>query len=226
VAEGRWTGEKKARIRDSRVKGTRNLVAGLRALPSRPRVLVCASAVGFYGDRGDEVLDEASAPGGDFLAGVCREWEAEAAAAEGLGVRVVHLRLGVVLGRGGALRRMLLPFRLGVGGTLGSGRQWFPWIHVEDAAGLFLHAAAAEGLRGPVNAVAPAPCTNREFTKALGRVLRRPTVLPAPRFGVRLALGEFADLLFASARVLPRAALASGYAFRFPGLEEAIRASV
>ncbi|MCK6481385.1 MAG: TIGR01777 family oxidoreductase [Planctomycetes bacterium] len=226
VAEGRWNPEKKARIRDSRVKGTRHLVEALRALPRRPRVLVAASAVGFYGDRGDEVLAEDAAPGADFLASVCRDWEEMARGAEALGVRTVMLRIGVVLGRGGALRRMLLPFRLGLGGPLGDGRQWMPWIHVEDVVGLLLHAAREEGMRGPVNAAAPGACTNREFTRALGRVLRRPAILPAPRFGLRLAFGEFADILFASTRAVPRAALAAGYSFRHPEVEGALRASV
>jgi uncharacterized protein len=226
VAEGRWTPEKKARIRDSRVKGTRNLVAALRGLAVRPKVLVSASAVGLYGDRGDEVLEESAAPGSDFLASVCRDWEAMAMEAGPLGVRVVVVRIGVVLGKGGALRRMLLPFRLGVGGRLGNGRQWMPWIHVDDVVGLMLFAAGNPAVRGPLNGAAPGACTNAEFTKALGRVLRRPTLFPAPRFGLRLALGEFADILFASGRVAPRAALAAGYAFVHPEVEGALRASV
>lgn len=226
VAEGRWNPGKKALIRDSRVLGTRNLVEGIAAMETRPRVLVAASAVGFYGDRGDEELAEEAAPGEDFLARTCAAWEAEAAKAAAHGVRVVHLRIGVVLGKGGALRKMLLPFRLGVGGTLGSGRQWMPWIHVEDVAGLALHAARTPSLSGPVNAVGPRPVTNREFTKALGRVLRRPTLLPVPRFGLRLLFGEFADILFASQRVLPAAAAGSGYAFRHPDVEGALRAAV
>ena len=224
VAEGRWSPEKKRRIRESRVLGTRNLVAGIAAAKARPKVLVSASAVGFYGDRGEEPLAETAAPGSDWLAGVCAEWEAEGAKARDLGVRVVHLRIGIVLGKGGgALSRMLLPFRLGVGGTLGSGSQWMPWIHRDDVVGLLLWAAAKDDLSGPVNGAAPGEATNREFTKALGRVLRRPTVLPAPRFGLRLAFGEFADLLFASQRVVPKAALDAGYRFAFPEVEGALR---
>jgi hypothetical protein len=227
VAEGRWTGAKKRRIRDSRVLGTRRLVDAIAAAKARPRVLVAFSAVGYYGDRGDEELTESSAQGNDFLAGVCVAWEAEAARARDCGVRVVHLRLGVVLGEGGgALAKMLLPFRLGLGGPLGNGRQWMPWVHRDDVVGLALHAAASESTTGPVNAVGPGPATNREFTKALGRVLRRPTLLPAPRFALRIAFGEFADVLFASQRVVPGAALGSGYAFRHGSVEGALRASV
>ncbi len=227
VAEGRWTAAKKGRIRDSRVLGTRRLVEAIAAAKARPRVLVAASAVGLYGDRGDEELTESSGSGRDFLAEVCAAWEAEAARARDCGVRVVHLRIGVVLGEGGgALAKMLLPFRLGLGGTLGSGRQWMPWVHRDDVVGLALHAAGNGSLAGPVNAVGPAPATNREFTKALGRVLRRPTLLPAPRLALRVAFGEFADVLFASQRVLPEAALRSGYTFHHGTVEEAIRASV
>ncbi len=203
VAEGRWTAERKRRIRDSRVLGTRNLVAGLAAQASRPRVLVSASAVGYYGDRGDEELDEGSAAGSGFLAEVCVEWEREAMAAERLGVRVVCVRTGIVLGRsspaaggcagstggcdgaarcarrgGGALGRMLTPFRFGVGGRLGSGRQWMPWIHLDDVVGIMLHACREEGVRGAINAVGPRPVTNAELTRALGRALHRPAILP------------------------------------------------
>jgi len=227
VAEGRWTAEKKRRIRDSRVLGTRNLVAALSAAKARPKVLVSASAVGLYGDRGDEPLTESAAPGRDFLAETCAAWEAEGAKARDLGIRVVHLRIGVVLGPGGgALAKMLLPFRLGVGGVLGSGRQWMPWIHRDDVVGLLLFAAEHGAVTGPVNGVAPGAATNREFTKALGRVLHRPTILPAPRFGLRVAFGEFADVLFASQRVVPKAALDAGYRFVFPEVEGALRDAV
>ncbi len=226
VAGGRWTPERKARIRDSRVKGTRNLVEGMRGLKVRPKVLVSGSAVGYYGDRGDEILDEAAPPGTGFLASVCRDWEAAALEAEPLGVRVVLLRTGLVLGKGGALARMLLPFRLGLGGRLGDGRQWMPWIHVEDHVGLMLLAAGNPALRGPLNGAAPGVCTNREFTGALGRVLHRPTLLPAPRFALRLALGEMAGLLLASNRVVPAAALAAGHPFRHADVEGAMRAAV
>lgn len=224
VASGRWTATKKARIRDSRVLGTRNLVTGIERSKERPRVLVCASAVGFYGSRGDEELDEASAPGTDFLSRVCRDWEAEAAKARALGVRVVLARIGVVLGKGGgALARMLPPFRLGLGGPLGSGRQWFPWIHVEDVVGLLLHAAERGEVDGAMNVVAPEPATNREFTKALAAALRRPAFLPAPAFALRLALGEFAEVLLASQKVRPRAAERTGYRFQHPSVAGALR---
>ena len=226
VAEGRWTAEKKRRIRDSRIHGTRHLVAALGAAKARPKVLVCASAVGLYGDRGEEPLTESAAPGKDFLAEVCAAWEAEAAKARDLGIRVIHLRIGVVLGDGGgALAKLLLPFRLGVGGVLGNGRQWMPWIHREDVVGLALLAAENSAMSGPVNAAAPGAATNREFTMALGRVLHRPTLFPAPRFALRIAFGEFADVLFASQKVVPKAALDAGYRFAFPGVEGALRAA-
>ena len=214
VAEGKWTGEKKRRIRDSRVAGTRNLVAGLAALTNRPRVLVSASAVGYYADRGDEELDERSAPGHDFLAGVCVDWEREATAAAQLGIRVVCVRIGIVLAPGGgALAAMLTPFRLGVGGRLASGRQWMPWIHIKDVAGMMLHASRDEKIRGPMNAVAPHAVTNLDFTRALGHALHRPTVLPMPRALLRIAFGEMSDILIASQRVFPRVAEHGGYAF-------------
>ncbi|NLF72102.1 MAG: TIGR01777 family protein [Candidatus Anammoximicrobium sp.] len=225
VAGGRWTAARKARIRDSRVVGTRNLADTIRRLARKPQVLVSASAIGYYGDRGDEVLDETAPPGGDFLSEVCVAWEREAQAVAEAGVRVVNVRLGVVLGRdGGALPRMLTPFRLGLGSPLGSGRQWMSWIHVQDVVGLMLLAAARGDLQGPLNAAAPQPATNREFTKALGRAVRRPTFLPAVPAGVlQLALGEMAVVLLASQRVTPRRAQAAGYTFEHPDLEEALR---
>jgi uncharacterized protein (TIGR01777 family) len=227
VAARRWSAAQKRRIRESRVFGTRTLVAALGAAKARPKVLVAASAVGFYGDRGEETLAEDAEPGADFLARTCVEWEEESRKAEAHGIRVVRLRLGVVLGKGGgALAKMLFPFKLGVGGVLGDGRQWMPWIHLDDVVGLALHAAADGGPAGALNAVGPAPATNREFTKALGRVLHRPTILPAPRFGMRIVFGEFADILFASQKVVPRAALASGYRFAHGDVESALRASV
>lgn len=225
VAEGRWTVAKKARIRDSRVVGTRNLVAALRGLAVKPRVLISGSAVGYYGDRGDEELNERSPPGNDFLASVCIEWEREAAVAQELGIRVVCLRSGVVLGKGGgALAKMLMPFKMGLGCPLGSGKQYMPWVHIDDLVELMLFAARTESISGPVNGVAPNPVTNREFTKVLGGVLGRPTVMPAvPAFVLRTMVGDMAQMLLGSQRVVPRAALAAGFTFRFPELEPALR---
>jgi hypothetical protein len=224
VAEGRWTAAQKARIRDSRVVGTRNLVQGIAQVSDRPRVLVSASAVGYYGDRGEEELTESASPGRDFLADVCVAWEKEALAAEKLGVRVVTERTGIVLGAGGgALAKMLTPFKLGAGGPLGSGRQWMPWVHVSDLARLYLHAAEHESIRGPMNAVAPHPVRNSEFTKALGRQLRRPAFMPAPYLGLRLLFGEFAQVLFASQRVVPQVALDTGFTFQYPDIAAALK---
>ncbi len=218
VASGRWTKAKMARIRDSRVIGTRNLVAGIRE--AKPRVLVCASATGYYGNRGDEELTEDSPPGGDFLAGVCREWEAEARAS---GIRTVSVRIGIVLGPGGALKKMLLPFKLGVGGRLGSGRQWMSWIHREDLIDLFLHALENESLSGPVLGTGPKPVTNLEFTKTLGRVLGRWTILPMPAWQARILLGKVYEVLFGSQKCRPKRTLESGFVFRHPELEPALR---
>ena len=225
IASGRWSRAKKERIRRSRVEGTRLLSEALSRLSRPPRVLVCASAIGYYGSRGDEVLREESPPGNDFLAGVCREWEGAAEPAARRGIRAVHLRFGVILSAtGGALARMLPPFRLGAGGIAGSGRQVLSWITLDDAVGAIRHALSTEALRGAVNAVAPGPVTNREFTRILGSVLRRPTLLPVPAFALRLAFGEMADaLLLSSARVEPARLLAAGYRFRHPDLETALR---
>lgn len=225
IAAGRWTAAQKARIRDSRVNGTRLLCEALAECEDRPRVLVCASAIGYYGDRGDEVLDETSPSGEGFLAEVCRQWEAAADPAREKGIRVVHLRTGVVLsGEGGALQKMLTPFKLGVGGVVGSGTQYWSWVARDDVAGAIHHAITHEELSGPVNATAPHPVTNREFTKTLGRVLHRPTIFPMPAFAAKLMLGEMADeLLLASTRVLPRRLQDSGFEFRHPELEEALR---
>ena len=225
VTGGRWTAEKKRRIRESRVRSTRLLAETLARLQTRPRVLVCASAVGYYGNRGAEVLTEASAPGTDFLSDVCREWEAAAEPARAAGIRVVHLRFGVVLSaEGGALAQMLTPFKLGIGGQLGSGAHYMSWLALDDAVGMIEHALADESLSGPVNAVAPQPVTNHEFTKTIGRVLGRPTLLPMPAFALRLALGEMADaLLLSSARVEPQRLAAAGYQFKYPQLEGALR---
>lgn len=225
IAAARWTAAVKQRIRDSRVQGTRLLSEALASSPLPPKVLVCASAIGFYGDRGAEELTEESAAGTGFLADVVRDWELATVSARTAGVRVVNLRLGVVLSRdGGALAKMLLPFKLGAGGRVGDGRQYWSWISIDDAAGAIYHALMTGDLSGPVNAVSPHPVTNIEFTKTLGRVLRRPTVFPMPAFAARLALGEMADdLLLASARVFPRQLERTGYPFRQPLLETALR---
>lgn len=222
----RWTETRKQRIRESRVVGTRNLVAAIGALKRRPAALVSASAVGYYGDRGDDILDESQRGGDDFLATLCREWEAEALRAQELGVRTVVARNGIVLAReGGALPRMLTPFRFGLGGRLGDGRHWMPWVHIDDVVGMMLFAARST-LQGPMNAVGPSPVTNAEFTRTLGRVLGRPTVLPVPRFALALAFGEMSRILFDSQRVVPSAAQAAGYAFAHADLAEALRTCV
>ena len=224
VAEGRWTAAQKARIRDSRVIGTQHLVQGIAQAAAKPRVLVSASAVGYYGDRGDEELTEAASPADDFLADVCVEWEREALAARSSGVRVVTARTGIVLGAGGgALAKMLTPFKLGAGGPLGNGRQWMPWVHVADLARLYVHAADHAEIDGPMNAVAPNPVRNSEFTRALGRQLHRPAFMPAPYIGLRILFGEFAKVLFASQRVIPRVALDTGFVFQYPDIAAALR---
>jgi uncharacterized protein (TIGR01777 family) len=224
IAE-RWTAAKKAKIRDSRVKGTQVLCEALTALTPLPKVLVSASAIGYYGDRGAEVLTEDSAPGSGFLAEVCRAWEAATEPAQQRGIRVVRLRFGVVLSAaGGALAKMLPPFRMGLGGVLGSGRQYMSWIVLDDAVAAIHHAIVTNGLQGPTNAVAPQAVTNQEFTTTLGKVLGRPTVLPMPAFAARLLFGEMADeLLLASTRVQPAKLQASEYSFRYPELEPALR---
>ena len=226
VGSGRWTAARKAGIRDSRVNGTRHLCDALAGLARPPKALVCASAVGYYGDRGEETLTEGSPPGAGFLAGVCREWEAASAPAARKGIRVVALRIGMVLSpKGGALPRMLPLFRAGLGGVIGSGRQYVSWVALDDLPHIVLHALERDDLSGPVNAVAPRPVTNREFTEALGKALSRPTPLPVPAFALRLAVGrEMADaLLLASARAVPRRLEESGYRFRFPELGGALR---
>jgi len=225
IAAGRWSAARKARIRASRVEGTRVLAEAVAGADPRPQALLCASAMGFYGDRGDDRLTEASTSGRGFLAEVSREWEEACAPARDRGVRVVNLRFGIVLSAaGGALAKMLLPFRLGAGGAVGSGRQWWSWVALDDAVGAIRHALVTPGLVGPVNVVAPNPVTNAEFTRTLGRVLARPTLLPVPAFAVRLALGEMADaLLLASTRIVPDRLQQTGYAFRHPELEGALR---
>jgi uncharacterized protein (TIGR01777 family) len=225
IATGRWTAEKKARIRDSRVNGTRLLCESLAGLGQPPRVLVSASAIGYYGDRGDEILREESAPGAGFLADVCRAWEAATESAQQRNIRVVNLRIGMVLSSmGGALGKMLVPFRMGLGGIIGSGKQFMSWIAIDDVLGSIACALATDALRGPVNAVAPHPVRNREFTKTLGRILARPTIFPMPAFAAQLAFGEMADdLLLSSTRVEPARLSAAGYNFRYPSLEGALR---
>ena len=224
IAHGRWTEAKKNRIRDSRVGSTRLLTAAIAGLSRPPQVLVCASAIGYYGDRGDELLKEDSPPGDDFLAGVCRAWEEAAEAAARRGVRVVQHRFGMILSTaGGALAKMLLPYRLGAGGPIGTGRQYVSWITLDDALGAIGHALATVTLRGPVNTVSPHPVTSREFARALGRVLHRPAILPLPAFAARLMFGEMADaLLLSSQRVDPARLLSSGYHFLHPDLELAL----
>lgn len=222
---GRWTPEKKTRILGSRVKGTRLLSETLARLARPPRVLVSASATGYYGERGDEVLREESTPGSMFLSEVCREWEAATEPAAQRGVRVAKARIGFVLSAaGGGLARMLLPFRLGVGGKVGSGRQYMSWIAIDDVVGAIMHVANAETLQGAVNFTAPSPVTNLEFTKTLGRVLSRPTLFPVPAFAVRLVFGQMAqEVLLASTRVEPARLKATLYQFRYPELEGALR---
>jgi uncharacterized protein len=222
---GLWTRAKRRRIRESRVVGTRRVVEGLRRVAPGPAVLVNASAVGFYGDTGEEVCDETSAPGEGFLADVVRAWEAEALRAEDFGVRVVLLRIGFVLGRGGALRLITPLFRMGLGGKLGKGRQWMSGVHVEDVACMALRALEDPTLCGPMNAVMPEPFRNVEFTRALGRALRRPTPFPVPSAVLRLALGPLAGLMLDSCRVVPGKAMAAGYAFRHATLDAALRAA-
>jgi hypothetical protein len=220
----RWTDTVKARLRESRILSTRNLVAGIGAARQRPAVLVSGSAVGYYGSRGDEILEEGASPGTGFLAELCRDWEAEAARAKEVGVRVVESRTGIVLGpRGGALSRMLPPFKMFVGGPLGDGRQWMSWIHIDDLVGTLLHAVKTEGLEGPVNATAPTPVANAEFSRILGKVLSRPSALALPSFVLRGLLGEFAEVLLGGQRVIPRKLEVSGFRFRFPDLETALR---
>ena len=223
IVARRWTEEQKKVIRDSRVLTTRTLVEAFRSLDRRPAIFVCGSAVGFYGDRGNDLLEETASAGDDFLSGVCQEWESEAARASELGIRVVQVRTGVVLSAdGGALRKMLAPFKLGLGGRLGSGKQWFPWIHIKDIVGIFRHAMLTPAVEGPVNGVAPEAATNAEFTSQLARVLHRPAFLPVPEFALRALMGEMAEAVFSSQRVVPRAALESKYEFHYPLLTSAL----
>ncbi len=221
LAEGRWTEAKKKRFWDSRVRSTSLLARTLASLQRRPRVMVCASGIGFYGDRGDEVLTEDSPAGTGFVADLCRAWEDAAAPATAAGIRVVHMRLGIVLAHcGGALAKMLTPFRLGLGGVIGNGRQYVGWIALEDVIGAVTHLIEKSQLAGAVNFVAPQEITNRQLTKTLGQVLHRPTVLAIPALAARLAFGEMAkELLLASERVMPRRLLDDGFIFQYPQLQ-------
>lgn len=222
---GRWTEEKKRKIRDSRVKGTSNLAKALAQAPQRPKALIVASAVGYYGDRGTENLREQSPPGKGFLPDVCQQWEAAAQAAANAGIRTAHTRFGIVLTKkGGALPAMLTPFRLGLGGRVGSGTQYWSWIHLQDVVGAILHVMKTDLLQGPVNCVSPKPVTNNDCTRALASVLSRPAIFPLPAFAARLALGGMADeLLLASQKVEPAKLISSGYPFRFPDLKPALQ---
>lgn len=225
IAEGRWTAAKKQRILESRAIPTRFLAEQLAASASPPGVFICASAIGYYGDRGEEILTEEGGAGSDFLAQVCREWEAASAPAAAKGIRVVNLRSGLILStEGGALAKLLLPFKLGLGGRLGSGKQYWSWICIDDVVGAIQHVLVNPGVDGPVNIVGPNAVTNKEFTVVLGHVLSRPTLFPAPAVALRLALGEMADaLLLSSARVHPKKLLGSHYRFQYTDLEDALR---
>lgn len=230
VAGHKWTPEYKAKIRSSRVDSTRRLVDAMRGLERKPGVFVSTSATGYYGDRKDEAVTEKSAPANDFLAEVCVAWEAEARRAEEAGIRVVLMRLGVVLGQGGALEKMLHPlplpvnpYKMGAGGPLGNGRQWLSWVHLDDVIGLYTWAIQNTEVRGAVNVTAPTPVTNAEFAHMLGRLYNRPTLVPVPAFALRLMLGEFAESILTGQKVLPEVAERLGYHFRFPTLEPALR---
>ena len=228
IAGGRWSAKRKSVLRWSRVATTRLLVTALAKMNARPKVLVSASAIGYYGDRGEEGLTEESASGSDFLAGLCREWEAEASKAEALGIRVVLARLGIVLaGEGGALPKMMLPFRFFAGGKTGSGKQWMSWVALEDVVGILRYAIENRAIRGAVNVVAPQPLRNAEFTEILARAMHRPALFPAPAFALRLALGEMADaLLLSSQRVTPSRLKQLGYKFLHPDLSNALAAAL
>ena len=214
---GRWSEDKKKKIRDSRVVGTRNVAQSLAQAKDKPNIFICSSAIGYYGDRADEVLNEESAPGVGFLPEVCREWEAATRSAADAGIQTVQIRTGVVLSsRGGALAKMLTPFKMGVGGKVGSGTQWMSWIDVEDMVGAIHHILKSDLLHGPVNMVAPKPVTNEEFTKTLASALSRPAILPMPAFAVKLLFGEMGKtVLLGSQRVEPSQLISSGYPFRF-----------
>ncbi len=228
VASENWSAEKKKKIRASRIDGTRFLIDALAKCDSKPKTLISASAIGFYGNREDEVLTEDSVVGEGFFPEICSGWEIEAMKAKDFGTRVVTPRIGVVLAPdGGALEKMLTPFKLGVGGVVGSGKQWMSWIAIEDLVGLIAFALENESIEGPLNATAPNPVTNETFTKTLGRVLHRPTFIPVPEFAIKLLFGEMGEtLLLQGNRVVPKKALDAGYEFKFPELEEAIKDQV
>jgi len=227
IFHGRWNAAKKERIRASRVENTRNLVEIIAGTANRPKTLICSSAVGYYGSRGDEKLTEQSTPGLDFLAEVCINWEKEALRAEEYGVRVVMIRTGVVLGaNGGALAQMLLPFKMGAGGRLGSGRQFMSWIHIDDLISIMLYIKENPSLRGPINAVAPNPVRNNDFTQALASALHRPAILPAPGFALKLLLGEFANVLLGSQRALPEVLQQAGYEYAHSEIKTALQSLV
>jgi len=225
IAEGRWTSEKKRLIKESRVKGTKLIAEALTTIDQPPKIFLCASAIGYYGDRGDELLNEESPPGSDFLADVCVQWENATSQAREKGIRTANLRFGIILDAGGgALAKMLPPFRMGVGGRIGSGKQWMSWIALADVVGAIRHALENESLSGPINYVAPNPVKNAEFTKTLGRVLSRPTLFPIPAFGIRMVFGEMADaLLLSSQRVEPSKLKSSGFKFQYSQLQPALR---
>jgi uncharacterized protein (TIGR01777 family) len=221
---GRWNEAKKRRIRNSRVISTQNLARAVAQAEKPPQTFICASAIGYYGNRGDETLTEESEPGKGFLADACREWEDATQPAANAGIRVVHIRIGIVLSRdGGAFKQMLLPFRLGLGGKIGSGRQWFSWIHIDDLVAAVLHILQNADLRGSVNMVAPNPVTNADFSKTLARALHRPAVFPVPAVALRLVFGEFAEEgLLSSARVIPKRLSENGFAFHYSELGAAL----
>ncbi len=222
----RWSADVKRRIRESRVAGTENLVRAMAKLPEAPRILICASAMGYYGSRGDEILTESSPPGSDFLAEVCVAWEKAAQAAEPLGVRVVRVRTGIVLdARGGALAKMMPPFKMGVGGKVGSGRQWMSWVHAEDLVGMFRF-ALNNPVSGPMNGVSPNPVTNADFTRALAKVLKRPAIFPVPALALKLLFGEMAEMLLGSQRVSPKTAESAGFRFKFTDVGAALADAV
>lgn len=222
---GRWNAEKKAKIRSSRIEGTKSLVEAVSSVPNPPKIFVCASAIGYYGDRGNELLREDSAPGTGFLPEVCQGWESAASDATSKGIRVVNTRFGIVLSdKGGALKQMLTPFKLGLGGKVGSGHQYFSWIAIDDVVSAMNYVLQNETISGPVNFVTPTPVTNEEFTRILAKVLCRPAIFPIPAFAARKVFGEMADaLLLASAKVEPSKLLESHYPFRYPELEGALR---